>query len=775
VASQELDEMDGARGTVDPIIDDEPATRAQLTHLTQKARGHYKNADELRRKLDDELTKRQIGFEKREEEVKEQQRELADARNKHDQALKEHESVKRANLIERGRLQDREKALTERELNAEAGFVKQKEEAFGSLEDQIKERKAALASLAREHLEERSRAEQLLRSDLASRRQHAESDWSKEEAARLANLEEKAMALEARERQLTEKEAEQRRQRLDLSVGTDLLREERAAANSRVERLVDEKVESLRHELASTKEMLAQARKDRDAHHTQLEARREMERRQGGRPLDELVTDFQALEVRCRELEAQLRVRPATKALERLDELESERAAWLDERTQLKADFAKANRELATRRLAAIELETLKQQNEALEVHKKLLDQAVKELRVQVNELTRQDDSKNPMASLSGFDTPPEFQVSRPTTSPFAGGNGSLSLFAQDLRHRLARGIDGRTLFYAERDVRTFLGGLAMGRLMLLQGISGTGKTSLPLAFANAVGGGVEVVEVQAGWRDRQDLVGYYNAFHRHYYATNFLQALYKAGTPAWKDRPFLIVLDEINLSRPEQFFADFLSALEQPADLRLLTLLNDALPTAPRLMVEGRKLPIPPNVWFVGTANHDESTTEFADKTLDRALLMEMPRKTDEAHFEIRNPGHRDPISFEGLENAFAAACERQRPKADASIAWLQKAKFAETLQRDFRIGWGNRLEDQLRRYLPVVVECDGKVGEALDHLLVTKIFRKLKDRHDIRAESLRKLREGLLQEWSFDGDPTRSLALIDAEISAKLGGELA
>ena len=194
---------------------------------------------------------------------------------------------------------------------------------------------------------------------------------------------------------------------------------------------------------------------------------------------------------------------------------------------------------------------------------------------------------------------------------------------------------------------------------MLLQGISGTGKTSLPLAFASAVGGGIEIIEVQAGWRDRQDLVGYYNAFHRHYYATNFLQALYKAGTPAYRDRLFLMVLDEINLSRPEQFFADFLSALEQPVGERRLTLVNDPVSQAPRLMMEGRHLPIPPNVWFIGTANHDESTAEFADKTYDRAHVMEMPRKTEAAHFDVERRVKRNALSFTELEEAFNQAAQ--------------------------------------------------------------------------------------------------------------------
>jgi MoxR-like ATPase len=315
-----------------------------------------------------------------------------------------------------------------------------------------------------------------------------------------------------------------------------------------------------------------------------------------------------------------------------------------------------------------------------------------------------------------------------------------------------------------------------MTRLMLLQGISGTGKTSLPLAFASAVGGGIEIVEVQAGWRDRQDLIGYYNAFHRHYYATNFLQALYKAGTPAYRDRLFLMVLDEMNLSRPEQFFADFLSALEQPMAQRRLTLVNDPVTAAPRLMVDGRHLPIPPNVWFVGTANHDESTAEFADKTYDRAHVMEMPRKTEAAHFQAEVRGARNPLSYKELEAAFNSAETAQAEATKKATTWLQKAGFAHDLQRRFRVGWGNRLENQLARYLPVVVESGGSVGEAMDHLLVTKVLRKLKDRHDVRADALAELSTKLQTAWEkLDKDnlPERCVALIDHEIAAKQSEE--
>ena len=81
-----------------------------------------------------------------------------------------------------------------------------------------------------------------------------------------------------------------------------------------------------------------------------------------------------------------------------------------------------------------------------------------------------------------------------------------------DVRNRMAA---DEALFYDDRTIRCFLAGLAMSRLHLLQGISGTGKTSLPRAFAKALGGHADIVAVQAGWRDRQDLLGYYNAFDK--------------------------------------------------------------------------------------------------------------------------------------------------------------------------------------------------------------------------------------------------------------------
>ena len=735
-----------------------------------------------------------------------------------EEAMKDREAAcraKEAEFVEQGAL------LAERELNAEQGFLAEKARVLKPVEDEVKrlreerdrleveiaERRATAEEEARSKATKRAekwaqedaertqreaearqsfdaemakeRQEKLaaLRAELQAEREKAEAEWRADLDKRGAALDEREAELEEAQRELSTKLKAHRAAELDLQAAQEMLDEDRAALDRKVQRLVDERTEDLRHEVDSLKKQLEDARARRDAYFADLESRRELDRRFGGREPEELLADLTRLERERDELAAKLRDRPDAGAAERLVALERERSKWLEERAVLSGDLAKAKGELETRRLAAIELEALKKQKEALEVHKQLLDGAVDELRARVDELTRQDDRRNPMTALASLDEDEELQGEVRTTTPLGRATPTLAEFATDLRHRIATGVKGRTLYYAERDVRAWLGGLAMTRLLLLQGISGTGKTSLPLAFASAVGGGLEVVEVQAGWRDRQDLIGYYNAFHRHYYATNFLQALYRAGTPAYQDRLFMMVLDEINLSRPEQFFADFLSALEQPMGARKLTLVNDPVSDAPRLMVDGRHLPIPPNVWFVGTANHDETTAEFADKTYDRAHVMEMPRNTDAARFKVDSRGRRNAISFTKLEAAFADAANKQGRAIDRATTWLRKARFADTLGRRFRVGWGNRLENQLARYLPVVVESGGTTGEAMDHLLVTKVLRKLRDRHDVRAAALEELNEQLQKEWDkLDkaNPPERCVALIEREIEAKKGEEL-
>jgi hypothetical protein len=100
---------------------------------------------------------------------------------------------------------------------------------------------------------------------------------------------------------------------------------------------------------------------------------------------------------------------------------------------------------------------------------------------------------------------------------------------------RIAQAEDGATLHFRLEDIQLLIAGFAMSQLHIFQGISGTGKTSLAKAFAKAIGGHCTDIAVQAGWRDRDDLLGHYNAFEKRFYERDCLQGLYRAQTGAYK------------------------------------------------------------------------------------------------------------------------------------------------------------------------------------------------------------------------------------------------
>src|SRR5690606_30750069 len=183
-------------------------------------------------------------------------------------------------------------------------------------------------------------------------------------------------------------------------------------------------------------------------------------------------------------------------------------------------------------------VEVLRDRNRALTETQRLLKAAIDDLRTDIDERLEKHRDQPIFQELLRMDDDPE--LGREPTRLFPGTEElKLEELAADLQHRIGLDLDGArpNLYYRAEDVRAFLGGLAMSRLHIVQGISGIGKSSLPRAFAEAVGGFCETISVQAGWRDRNDLFGYFNAFERRYYELPFPQAIYKAATRQWCDR----------------------------------------------------------------------------------------------------------------------------------------------------------------------------------------------------------------------------------------------
>ena len=106
---------------------------------------------------------------------------------------------------------------------------------------------------------------------------------------------------------------------------------------------------------------------------------------------------------------------------------------------------------------------------------------------------------------------------------------------------------------------------MAVSRLIILQGMSGTGKSSLPRIFSEAISGFNRLIPVESSWRDRNELLGYYNDFNKKFNAKSFTIELYRSGKERCREIPTFIVLDEMNLARIEYYFSDFLAILQEP------------------------------------------------------------------------------------------------------------------------------------------------------------------------------------------------------------------
>lgn len=205
-------------------------------------------------------------------------------------------------------------------------------------------------------------------------------------------------------------------------------------------------------------------------------------------------------------------------------------------------------------------------------------------------------------------------------------------------------------LLYPLDKIELFLRAIQTNLLLILNGPSGTGKSSLVHAFAGAFKGAqATIVPVQSSWTDKQDLLGYFSPSERRYVETPFLRALLDAKET---DGLHLICLDEMNLSHVEYYFAEFLSLREQKNPVVPLYPFhyfkeakdfclayenmtettyeeNIRYRDARALIAYPSTLVIPDNVRFIGTLNMDHTVKPLSPKVIDRSLLLELDHVT--------------------------------------------------------------------------------------------------------------------------------------------------
>lgn len=258
------------------------------------------------------------------------------------------------------------------------------------------------------------------------------------------------------------------------------------------------------------------------------------------------------------------------------------------------------------------------------------------------------------------------------------------------------------------RTVRRYHLALASRGFVILSGVSGTGKTWLAEAYADAIGAQYIIVPVAPNWTTNEDLLGYVDPFSGNYRDTPFSRFLRRAAhaygaaiEAGLQPAPYHLILDEMNLARVEYYFARFLSAMEQrmrEGEAKIELGANDAVV-------------LPPNLYFVGTVNVDETTHGFADKVYDRAQLIEMPLSRSALEQHLGGAPYRDVL---------LSIWDAVHGVAPFAFRVLDDIGRYIDMAGSLGVPWQDSMDELiLQKVLPKVRGADPRVGGAIQRLV--------------------------------------------------------
>jgi hypothetical protein len=302
------------------------------------------------------------------------------------------------------------------------------------------------------------------------------------------------------------------------------LEDEKKAWKERVEQEVTRGIAEFVDEL----DTLRQTNSDQRA---EIQLLKESVKSVGNRSASDMAIQIENQKKMIDSLQTQLADAPSIEERSRSKKLQSENDRLFQELERIQQENQVLHLRAGKASIGVAELESLRDQRAAWECRELGYRAMIADLKADIEQYRSEVNNKEVFNSCSDADKNPNLQ-NPPLIRQIKALD--LSAFSDDVRNLI--GLD-KGLFYRPQDIRSFIGGLAACRLHILQGISGTGKTSLPRAFADVMNWGCEVSEVQSGWRDKNDLLGYYNTFEKKFYESPFFKHLYKACCPAYESR----------------------------------------------------------------------------------------------------------------------------------------------------------------------------------------------------------------------------------------------
>lgn len=623
---------------------------------------------------------------------------------------------------------------------------------------------------------------------LTSAAEEAREVWK----SQIEDLKKQIEDISRREKELHDAQLKLDSDRQDFEFEKEALDDEKAYVQRRKERYDSSspaKVEELEVELKDEKSKYGMLIEKYEALSKRLEetqvlldtVKTEIESSNGGKKIvsmREIIAEMQEFREKYERLAAVYEKYPDDASISALEE-KAQRAEKLErENSALEQERNRYREEAVAARNASKELEVVRQEVEAtnalnehllqeLESHKTALESRTGDTCPSLSKVDTETEGSDFVADINRRVQRTSLESLRDIVSHVKNYAGS-------------RNKDER-LYYTDNDIRAFLAGMAVSRLIILQGMSGTGKSSLPRIFSEAISGFNRLIPVESSWRDRNELLGYYNDFNKKFNAKSFTIELYRSTKKRCKEVPTFIVLDEMNLARIEYYFSDFLAILQEPDhDKWLIELVSSDMRTLPmelpeevkqkmrkddptvfaiwekiersrqgdlksetsdeekemltsylaklgRLtgakdLIDGRKIRVTDNIWFIGTANQDESTFEISDKVYDRAQVVSLNRKgVSEGQYANTEKKY---ISVTDLIKLFEGAINAYKKKAEVEA---RLEKLDAVLMDKFDISFGNRIVSQTVDFAAVFTAAGGSLEDALDYQISTKILRKV------------------------------------------------
>ena len=331
---------------------------------------------------------------------------------------------------------------------------------------------------------------------------------------------------------------------------------------------------------------------------------------------------------------------------------------------------------------------------------------------------------------------------------------------------------------FKEPAVSAFYAALKTKGFVILAGLTGTGKTKLPQLFFELVTDQDEqklFLSVRPDWRDSKPLVGYFNPIEPAYESTKLLDRI-KQACANWKSQqiksPFLVLLDEMNLARVEYYFADFLSVLESGRDENCYTkeplrlhALKKSCKTREGEEIEP-EISLPPNLYFAGTVNLDETTYSFSPKVLDRAFVVEF-WEVDLENYPPRSNIEVQDISEQQLKEKiledlsrggkFLAYTKEDVESAIESLrSHFENLKVLNKILGDYGLHFGYRVIDEIALFYQNAIESMNKgiirfesEEQIVDYAVLMKVLPKI---HGNRSKIDIPLR--MLLVWAIDAE---------------------